>query len=270
MQENRGKAGVNGTQLYFEVTGSGSPLVLIHGNTLDIRMWDDQIELFASQYQVIRYEMRGFGRSAAPTAEPYAPVDDLKALLSHLGVEHANILGLSLGGAIAIDFALAYPEMTDTLIVAGAGLREFQWPTYGEFVSGVRSAAMTAGIDLARQRWLEGALFLPALEQPALAARLTQMVADYSGWHWLNKEQLLPPDAPVKEQLGAVDIPTLVIVGERDIEDFHAVADFVHARIPGAMKVVMPGVGHLSNMEDPAHFNTLVLDFLAAHSGSQR
>ena len=260
----QGIAEVNGARLHYEVTGSGPALVLIHGNTLDTRMWEGQVDCFSSRYQVIRYDMRGFGRSAAPTAEPYSPADDLGALLRYLGVAQAHILGLSLGGLVAIDFALAYPEMTHTLIAADAGLREFQWQEYGEFSAAVRTTAQTAGIEAARAQWLAGALFSPALEQRQPAAHLRQMVADYSGWHWLNKETLRASPSSVIERLELIHCPALVIVGERDLADFRAVADLLQQRIPGASKVVMPGVGHLSNMEDAAQFNTLVLDFLAA------
>jgi len=263
MHTSQGIASVNGTHLYYEITGEGHPLVLIHGNTLDVRMWEDQVEAFAANYQVIRYDMRGFGRSALPTAETYAPADDLGALLSFLGLTHAHILGLSRGGVVAIDFALTYPEMTDTLVVVDTALREFPWQAFGELTAAVRSAAATSGIEAARACWKSGALFAPALAHPQIAARLGQMVADYSGWHWLNQEPVRLLEPPPTEQLHTIAAPTLVIVGERDMPEFHAIADLVHQRIPRASKVVMPGIGHMSNMEDPARFNRVVLDFLA-------
>jgi len=107
-ESSSGFAEVNGTRLYYEVMGFGQPLILIHGYTLDTRMWDDQIAAFAQNYQVIRYLLRGFGKSGLPTGESYAHLQDLKALLEHLGIDQAHILGLSLGGAIAIDFAITY------------------------------------------------------------------------------------------------------------------------------------------------------------------
>src|SRR5689334_19941744 len=111
-----GTAEVNHTRLYYEVAGSGPPLVLIHGFDLDTRMWDDQFEVFAQHYRVVRYDVRGFGKSARPT-EPYAHEEDLKALLDYLGIAQAHIVGMSMGGGIAIDFTLTYPEMTRTLIL---------------------------------------------------------------------------------------------------------------------------------------------------------
>ncbi len=106
MQIDQGFADVNGAHLYYEIAGSGQPLVPIHGHTLDTRMWDDQFELFSQQFQVIRYDMRGYGKSVPQSHDSYAPADDLMALLKHLGLSHAHILGLSRGGGVAIDFAL--------------------------------------------------------------------------------------------------------------------------------------------------------------------
>ena len=263
MQPTEGTAYVNGAQLHYQMAGQGPALVLIHGNTLDTRMWDDQVQAFAEQYRVIRYDMRGFGRSAPPTGEPYTPADDLAALLIYLGVEHAHILGLSLGGAVAIDFVHAYPQMTDALSLADAGLREFEWREYGEFSAAVRTAAIESGVESARRHWLDGALCAPALAQPQVAARLRQMVGDYSGWHWLNKDSWRPSEIAASEQLESVDAPALVIVGERDLVDFHQIADILHRSIPAASKAVVAGVGHMVNMEEPAQFNSLVLDFLA-------
>lgn len=265
MYTQQGIALVNGTKLWYETAGAGSALVLIHGHTLDVRMWDDQFATFAAQYHVIRYDMRGYGRSALPGASPFAPADDLQALLSYLGIAHAHILGLSRGGVVAIDFALSYPAMTDTLILADTALREFPWQAFGEFTATVKLAATDAGIAAARECWQRGALFAPTLEQPQVAARLREMVTDYSGWHWVNQEPLRLLEPPPTEQLDTINAPTLVIVGERDLPEFHAVAELVSQRVPNASKFVMPGVGHLSNMEDPVRFNKLVLEFLAGH-----
>src|SRR3712207_1103532 len=102
-----GFAAVNGTRLYYEVAGEGTPVALIHGFTLDTRMWDDQFLPLAAHYRVVRYDARGFGRSDLPTGEPYSPHDDLRALLEHLGLGPAAITGLSMGGGIAADFAIA-------------------------------------------------------------------------------------------------------------------------------------------------------------------
>jgi pimeloyl-ACP methyl ester carboxylesterase len=263
VHKHQDHAEVNGTRLYYEMAGSGDSLVLIHGNTLDTRMWDDQFEPLARHYRVIRYDMRGYGKSALPTQESYAPADDLIALLHHLGLKAAHILGQSRGGSVAIDFALTYPGATDTLIVVDTVLRGFQWREFGASLSQVHAAGRTSGIEAARQRWLYDAMFAPALENPRVAPRLKQMVADYSGWLWINDDRIRLLDPPSIQQLDRISRPTLIIVGERDLADFHEIAETLHHRIPNACKVVMPGVGHMANMEDPQRFNEIVLGFLA-------
>lgn len=177
----QGMADVNGTQLYYEMAGSGRPLVLIHGFTLDTRMWDDQFETFARRYQVIRYDARGFGRSAVPAGESYAPADDLRALMSFLGVEHACVVGLSMGGGIAIDFALSYPEASDALVAVDSLLGGYRWREFGASLASVWSAARQSGIQAAKEVWLSLPLFASAREQTDVASRLAQIVADYSG-----------------------------------------------------------------------------------------
>jgi len=263
MEKQNGFAEVNGTRLYYEVAGSGHPLVLIHGITLDTRMWDDQFEIFAQHYQVIRYDMRGFGKSSLPTGEIYFHADDLKALIEHFGIENAYIIGLSMGGMIAIDFALAYPGATDVLILVDSLLGGFQWKEFGTSLASVWSRGREFGVQDAKEVWLGLDLFRPAMEKPDVAPRLTRMVSDYSGWSWVNEDTVRNPDPPAAQRLKEIKVPTLIIVGERDLPDFHAISDTLQQQIHNARKVVLPGVGHMSNMENPDKFNEIVLNFLA-------
>ena len=123
--------------------------------------------------------------------------------------------------------------------------------------------AREAGVQAALDAWLPGPFFTPALENPAVAPRLVQIITDYAGGHWVHPYPIRELVPPAMQRLDTIRVPTLVIIGERDIPDFHAIADNLHQRIPNARKVVMPGVGHMSNMEDPERFNAIVLDFLA-------
>ncbi len=118
-----GVAHVNNTELYYEVVGSGHPLTLIHGMLLDRRSWDDQFEVFARQYTVVRYDMRGWGDSAQEQAEPpFSPRQDLLSLLDYLNIHKTSLLGLSGGGALALDFTLEHPDTVDALILVASGL----------------------------------------------------------------------------------------------------------------------------------------------------
>src|SRR5687768_17047142 len=105
----RGFAEVNGTRLFYEAAGRGPAVVFVHGGLVDSRLWDDQLKEFSKRHRVVRYDLRGYGQSAAPTAD-FSPVEDLRALLAFLGVERATVVGLSLGGIIAADFALEHPR----------------------------------------------------------------------------------------------------------------------------------------------------------------
>ena len=107
-QRQSGFAELNGTKFYYEVMGIGEPLVLVHAGIADCSMWDEQCHVFSQQYQVIRYDMRGYGQTALVDG-PYAHYEDLKSLLDFLGVQQAHVLGCSFGGTTALDFTLAYP-----------------------------------------------------------------------------------------------------------------------------------------------------------------
>lgn len=266
--KTEGFATVNGTRLYFETEGTGHPLVLVHGFSLDTRMWDAQMEQFAHRYQVIRYDVRGYGKSAVPGTEGYYHADDLGALLDHLGIERAHVLGLSLGAAIAIEFVVAYRQMASALVAVDPVLWGYEWSASNDEAMGkIWGAGRTSGIEAAREMWLADPMFAPALANPQVAQALVRIVSDYSGWAWANDDPGLLPDPPAAMRVEEISVPTLAIVGELDVPDFHGVVDTLSSRIEGARKVVLPGVGHMSNMEDPRAFNEAVLAFLAAVDG---
>ena len=265
MEHSADMVTVNGTHLYYERAGSGHPLVLIHGFSLNTQMWEDQFAVFARQYQAIRYDMRGFGRSALPTEEPFTAVEDLRALLDTLGVSRAYVLGLSLGGSVAIDFALAYPDRTSALVLVDTALHGWPWSeAFSHSMRELEIAARTQGVEMARQRWLAHPFFLPARERPELAERLAQIVASYSGWSWLHASPERDADLPEVRPLERISAPTLLIMGERDIEEFQAIASHISCSIPHLTKLVLPGVGHMANMEAPEAFNEAVLRFLGS------
>jgi len=254
---------VNGTNFYYEQAGSGHPLVLIHGFTLNTQMWDDQFGVFAQQYRVIRYDTRGSGHSAMPTDEPFSEVEDLHALLDALGVSSAFVLGLSRGGRVAIDFALMYPERTCALVLVDPALGGWNWSeAFSQYMHELEIIARTKSVDMARQRWLEHPLFLPARERPQQAERLAYIVSSYSGWAWLQPSSERDADLPTPRPLEQICVPTLLVMGERDIQEFQDIANLIARSIPGTRKLVLPGVGHMSNMEAPESFNQAVLDFL--------
>jgi pimeloyl-ACP methyl ester carboxylesterase len=256
---------INAAQIFLKTEGAGAPVVLLHGFSLDQRMWDDQAIALAEHFRVLRYDLRGYGRSSSPGTRPYSHADDLHALLLSLRASPAHVVGLSLGGRIAARFALAYPDAVRSLTLVDAALDGHAWSAqWLALWNTIACAARSGDLESARRLWLAHPLFGPAHEQPVVMARLSDMVRDYSGWHWLHPDPGTASGLPAIGRLGDIQRPTLVVLGQRDLGDFHRISDTLASGIPGATRVGIPGAGHMSNMEAPAAFNRVLLDFLLA------
>jgi len=259
-----GFADVDGGRLYYETAGAGRPLVLLHAGIADSRMWDAQMAVFASHYQVIRYDQRGYGLSSVPDA-PYAPVRDLQQLLHYLGVGAALLVGLSGGGLLALDFALEYPEMVDAMVVTAPGLSGFQWSPALEAQGRQLAATLERGdvpaaVDLWLALWVDGPAAPAGRADPAVRERMRELLTDlFSRRRDAGEPRLLEP--PAIGRLAAIPCPTLIVVGDQDVPDILRITELLQARIPGARRVVLPNVAHMVNLERPAEFNALVLDF---------
>ncbi len=262
-----GRVAIEGGTLFWEAAGSGAPVVLIHGGNLDRRMWDAQFEALRHDYRVIRYDARGFGRSS-PADRPFRASDDLASLLRAHRIERATLVGLSMGGGIAIDLALAYPDMVRRLVLAAPSVRGGEWPPDADtlWLAGGRAAFSrgdSIGLALA---WLESEYIRTALSSPAQAARIREIVTDNAG-HLMRRarDQELEREQspPVDERLGELRMPVLLLIGGADTPPLRAMALAVAERAPRAERIDLPGVGHMINLEAPAAFNRAVLAFLA-------
>jgi pimeloyl-ACP methyl ester carboxylesterase len=260
-------AEVSGGQLYYEMAGAGHPLVLTHEGIADHRMYDDQFAVFAERYQTIRYDLRGFGQSSVPTA-PFSYADDLAELLGALGVARAHMLGMSMGGAASVDFALSHPAMVSALVLAGSALGGFPMPDPSDNPIAAEFAAAKAAKDyprlaeLAVRVWVVGAGRTADEVDPLVRQRVAEMEL-HNLAREADEDYTRELEPPAYGRLGAIHVPTLVIVGDRDIPPILRVADALASGIAGARKVVMPNTAHVPNMEQPAAFNQLVLSFLA-------
>src|SRR5215212_5218085 len=261
-----GLAPVADGQLYYEVIGEGPPLVLVHGGMNDRRMWDDHWTAFAQHYRVVRYDLRGVGQS--PRAEaPFYNETDLAALLGHLGLARAGVIGQSLGGRVAINFALAYPERTAALVLVGTGVDGYEWVGPEMLASDPElDAAFAAGdldraVEIGLAVWIDGPGRTAAQVDPAVRARCAELLHDIwsqdTGWR-----QMQEPVPAAITRLEEITAPTLVVVGDHDVSDIQMITDLLVTRVPGAHKVVLPNAAHAVNMERPQEFNQVVLDFL--------
>jgi len=259
---SQGIANVNGTRIYYETAGTGHPVVFIHGFTLDTHMWDDQFEYLAEQFHVIRYDVRGFGKSAVPTEELYSHVEDLKTLLDHLKIKQSYLIGQSMGGGIAIDFTLTYPEYVNALVLVDTALSGFDGSSDGNArFALIWEEASRGGIPAAKTSWLTHPFFTLAPSQPDVAARLAQIVENYSGWHFVNESHEHNLNPPAAQRLREITIPTLAIVGQHDVPDFLQITELISQEVPQVRKIIIPNVGHMSNMEAPEQINRAIYEF---------
>jgi pimeloyl-ACP methyl ester carboxylesterase len=263
--------------LFYEKKGTGEFVVFVHGFTLDCRMWDDQFELLSKSYQVIRYDLRGHGKSEG-VSERFKLTEDLKELFETLKIERAHIVGLSLGGWVAAMFAIEYPEIVQSLVLADAAiasdrsseLPSSDLPSFGKRLLNYVMKGVSEGLESALNDWLEDSLFEPARKNADVRKRLEEIVLDGHVAHGQNAFFLkignsVAPNIPLDERLNEIDIPTLIIVGELDIAEFQETADFLSSEIKGAKKIIIKNAGHLSNMENPDEFNKVLLSFLSEH-----
>ncbi len=262
-----GEIDINGARLHVTLTGEGSPVVLVHSGITDSRMWGDQLVALAAHHRVVSYDLRGFGRSTIP-AEAYAHHEDLRALLDACEVESAILVGASFGGEVVLAFAVAYPERIEALVLVNtlAGMTE---PS-PELQSGWRAvdAAFRSGsVDDAVERelrmWVDGLHRSPGDVDPDVRERVREMdAALLIRAAEQDAATETEPASPVREGLGTIAVPVLVVVGLLDLPDALASAETLVAGIPGARRLNIPDAAHLPSMERPDVVNSAIEAFI--------
>ena len=253
---------ISGSKIYYEKAGSGEPIIFLHADALDHRQWDTQAAYFSQKYTVFSLDIRGFGKSDVPTDASYSFSEDLLALIDALSIQKTHLVGLSLGSAIAIDFALTHADRVLSLVLADSGIAGdgFSEP----FIANIRSIVSKAkNHDLAgaKKEWLSLSIFDYSRKYPDVWKQIELMVDNTSGYRWFGANQPIDIDPPAAARLSDIHVPTLVLVGEHDIEDFQRKSKLLHEKISGSKFVIISGAGHLSNMDNPEAFNQTVQKF---------
>ena len=256
----------NGLEIAYERVGDGPPLVFVHGAAEDGRMWQPQLAALADEFTVVAWDEPGAGRSSDLPADfglaDYAHC--LAALIEALGLGPAHVAGLSWGGTVALELYRHHPELVATLILVD---------TYAGWKGSLpEEEVRAAGRGSARDARRAGEEFDPTLpglfagDPPAeFVPLLDEMAADVRP-ESLRTQLLVMAEADQRDLLPRIAVPTLLIWGELDVRSPLAVArQFQHA-IPDAELVVIPGCGHVSNLEHPDEFNHAVREFCRAHS----
>lgn len=266
-------AEISGTAFHYDVRGAGPALVLIHSGVSDLRFWDDQIDIFAQTYQVIRYDMRGSG-STPFGLDGQSSHDDLRALLDHLGIDKTTVVGCSVGGGVAIDFALNYPERVNALIPVAAAVggyepeqvnkaHQAEREKIGEEVEASYDAGnLEQAAKLYAKIWMDGPKRTPDQVDPAVRAKAEEMLITMFELPEDEDDDFVELEPDAASRLSQIKVPTLVVIGDYDVERLIHHSDYIAENIPGAKKAVMSGVAHYPNMEKPEEFNRLVLNFL--------
>ncbi len=254
-----------GTQLAWEMRGSGPTLLFLHGFTLDQRMWRPQVEALAPHFRVVTYDARGFGRSALPGPEVFHQADDAAALCEHLGLAPVIAVGHSIGAHQMLELALTRPDLVSGFAsVALSGLASVPFSADLRTLFGALSVTARAeGVAAAKALWAQAGWFATARETPEIAAQLDEMLADYSGWHWLNESRSRSVEPAAATRLGELKVPALVITGGRDLPYNQRIGEVLAAGLPNARTLTLPQAGHMPNLEDPTAVNEALSELAA-------
>jgi pimeloyl-ACP methyl ester carboxylesterase len=270
---NSGFVTVDAARIYYETAGKGTPFVMIHAGVADRRQWNNEFEFFAQDYQVVRYDLRGYGKSE-PVEGEFRHLDDLVSVLNALDL-HAPliIMGCSMGGGLAMDFALTYPSRVKALIMVGSapsGL-ELDVPVLAKFAEAEKayeSGDLDLVAELETQIWFDGRDRTPEQVDQAMRKLAYEMNRNALNLEARNLGKRLPnTEVPAFDRLSELKLPVLIIVGMQDTPYILAAADYMIEKLPLARKATIDDAAHLPNMEHPQQFQNLVREFLEGLSG---
>jgi len=250
---------VPGARLRYRDEGAGNAIVLVHGWTLDLEMWEPQVPL-ARQHRVVRYDRRGFGLSTGiPSLAD--DVTDLRALLSHRGVASPVLVGMSQGARVVLEFAARYPGVARGLVLDGAPPFSAGDPDDATDLPmrAFRETASHEGLAAFRKLWTAHPLMRLVTREAATHLLLASMLTRYPGHDLIALQP--PPPGLAGRLLDGIHTPVLIVNGARDIESRHRASVWLREALPAASHVVIDNAAHLPNLDSPRDYNRLISDF---------
>jgi pimeloyl-ACP methyl ester carboxylesterase len=260
----------NGINLYYEITGTGYPLLFSHEFAGDYTSWDAQVRSFSRKYQVITYNARGYPPSDVPeTANQYSQdhsIDDIKLLLDHLHIDQAYLCGLSMGGSAVLNFGLRYPHMARALIVASAGSGSDNPKGFKESGNTLADKLMSEGMERGIRDYANGPTRVQLTRKDNKSwldfyQGLCSHSAIGSAMTFRGIQLKRPSIYTLESDLHKLTIPTLIMIGDED-EPCIGPAIFMKKHLPSAGLSVFPQSGHAINLEEPDLFNRTIQEFI--------
>ncbi|MBV1688301.1 alpha/beta fold hydrolase [Novosphingobium sp. G106] len=240
---------VEGATLAGERSGKGLPLVLLHGMAGERQDWNRLLATLPADMTTLRYDLRGFGQSPSDDRE-YSHTDDLLALFDAQAIERAPLLGLSMGGGVALNFALSHPERVSRLVLISPAIVGWEWSDEWKALwRSVSRAARDGDMALARERWWQHPMFELARQSEA-ADELRHAIDAYHGRQWIRDPQR--DELPDVDRLHTLAMPLLLLTGEHDVADIRLIADVIEAAAPDVRRIDYAGAGHMLHLERAA------------------
>lgn len=256
-------------RLYYEKTGQGAPIVLLHDGLQHRTLWNHQFPSWGNRYTLIRYDRRGYGDSPAAT-ELFSDVDDLLTVFDKLGIDKAVLIGVSAGGRLALDFAAAHQERLTGLVVVSGVVRGMPLTDHFTTRAGRITTAMYGDLKKLSDYYVNEDPYEIWEGNPQVRAELQQLMKGYdNNLPAMFSRLQQAPERPTIEALGEFTVPTLVMIGDRDLPDIHAQAGTISTGIKGAEMVVITNSGHRIPMEQPERFAEAFFSWLSRSKFNQ-
>ena len=256
----------DGAQIYYEAVGEGTPVILLHGHTLDLRMWDPQVKpLLEAGYRVIRPEMRGYGHSSKQQpGQQFTHLDDMMTVMDSLHIAKAHVVGLSMGSFVASEMVAMHSDRLLTATLASGNIRNMPGPsTPFDSLELARKDSVIAqnlaqGIDKWKEEWIEKLVSGGGSNREAIRESVTQQVNDWDGWQLINREMrnYYGYEAWDTLKVRQPEIPVLILSGEKEGKGKNPMLQY----LPNSRQIIIPDCGHMSNMEKPDEFTRLILE----------
>ncbi len=264
-----GYVAIDNARIYHEIAGDGPPFVMIHAGVADSRQWSNEFDHYASRFRVLRYDMRGYGKSE-PVDGEYSHLQDLISLLDHLHLDQPLILmGCSMGGGVAMTLALEQSSRVRALVMVDSGPPGLQLdvpspPQFADVEKAFNDGDLDRVAELETQIWFDGGRESTQVDQ-AMRRLVSEMDRTVLAHEVKQLGKRLPDtEVPAAQRMNGLAIPVLVIIGEHDTPYMLAAADHMVENIPSARKVVIDDAAHLPNLDHPGVFQTALDGFLAA------